>query len=37
MRVIEFLRSFIIITICKWDFYRDCCNVLLSILFLEGH
>ena len=31
------IRFFIIITICKYAFHRDCCNLLLSILFLEGH
>ena len=36
-RILEFLSSFIIITICKLAFYHDCCNLLLSILFLEGH
>ena len=36
-RKLEFLRSFIIIIICKQAFYHDCCNLLLSILSLEGH
>ena len=31
------IRFFSIITICKYAFHRDCCNLLLSILFLEGH